>query len=157
MNVNSAYSLFETQSTSPIVAENKKQASQKVDSASGDTVSISDEAKAMLAQMTRPLSGGEETSSDTPQQEGNSSGGGGKSGGAGGAGAGGGTEEAAANEDPIKNLEEQIAKLQSQYQGVMQGSAPEGVKEAQGAGLQQQISALEQQLSQLKMAAMKKA
>lgn len=154
MDINSAYSLFETQSASPVSTENKKQASQTTDKTTGDTVSISDEAKTMLAKMTRPLTGEGSASSGNPQDQGSQTDAKGKSGGAGGASGGG---EAAASEDPIENLEAQIAKLQSQYQSIMQGSAPDEVREAQGAGLQQQISALEQQVSQLKSAKLKTA
>lgn len=159
MDINSLFSTLETQAASPLQSERKKQTEASTETASGDTVSISDEAKELLAQMTKSMSGATASSGgakdssaekdsgdkdagekhDTPS------------------GKAGGSANATSSADQVKDIEAQIAKLQGQYQAIMKGSAPEGVKETQGASLQQQISALEQQLNEIKMAELQKA
>lgn len=162
MDLNSLSSVYESQGILALQTGDTKKNSPKASKDEGDTLSISDEAKSLLAQMTAQFKGGKtattEAGSDkNAQQEGQDSAGAQKgSSGAGGAGgAGGGSEESSASK--IESLESQIQKLQSQYQSVMKGPGDEGVKEAQGEAIQQQISALEQQLNEIKMSSLKKA
>lgn len=154
MELNSLTSAYEAQGILPQRTEKKTQQSFKDTKDEGDTVSISEEAKSLLARMTAPLTGSKTAAEATASPEAASAGSGKASPAPGGAG-GGGSEENSA--EKIENIEEQIKKLQSQYQSVMKAPGDEGVKEAQGAAIQQQISALEQQLNEMKMNNLKKA
>lgn len=159
MDLNSLSSVYESQGILALQTGDTKKNSPKASKDEGDTLSISDEAKSLLAQMTAQFKGGKtattEAGSDkNAQQEGQDSAGAQK-GSSGAGGAGGGSEESSASK--IESLESQIQKLQSQYQSVMKGPGDEGVKEAQGEAIQQQISALEQQLNEIKMSSLKKA
>lgn len=159
MDLNSLGSAYEAQAVLPLRTGDKKKDAPKASKDEGDTVSISEEAKSLLARMTAPLTGNTTSTgtAEAPSAETASAGsaeGTKAAGGAGGAG-GGGSEESSASK--IESLEEQIKKLQSQYQSVMKAPGDEGVKDAQGAAIQQQISALEQQLNEIKMSSLKKA
>lgn len=152
MDMGSVFSLLGSQQSSVVHTEKKKQAALALKTeAQGDRVTISEEARSLLARATKHMKGAENSS--TPQEESADS-------------AASPLESTAeqtaeqasessaateeSNAEKMRELERKLKELCAQYQAVMESSAPEIVKEVQGKVIKQKIDDLMNQLGAMR-------
>lgn len=151
MQIN-VFSLLGMQGVYPSLAERKKHTElSSPRESSEDTISISEEARTMLAKMTKPMTGPQGTvapveheslgaEAESPSEE---------SVGQGGIAKGIG-EFGTVEEKSVANIEGRLKKLCEQYAALMESSLPEVMKQTQGEKIQEEIQDLLSQLKQAK-------